>query len=261
MRSSVAIITGASSGIGLELAKLMASKGHDLILVARREEELNKLAEELKSHNRTIWVYPADLSLTNAANDLFRWTKSKNIYPEILVNNAGFGDLANFSQSDLSKIQEMIRLNILALTELTWYFLPEMIQRKKGYILNLGSTASFIPGPGMAVYHATKAFVLSFGESLREELRGTGVSVTTLCPGPTQSGFQEKANMQNAWLFNQATLPDSKEVASLGYKSMMGRKSISVHGFANKMIPLMTRIFPRSWVSRSVKKIYQLKHA
>jgi short-subunit dehydrogenase len=261
MNSSVAIITGASSGIGLELAKIMASKGHDLILVARREEELTKLAEELKSSNRTIWVYPADLSRTNAAKDLFVWTKSNNIYPEILVNNAGFGDMTAFPQSDLKKLQEMIQLNMVALTELTWYFLPEMMRRKKGYILNIGSTASFIPGPGMAVYHATKAFVLNFGESLREELRGSGVSLTTLCPGPTRSGFQEKANMQNAWLFNQAPLPDSKEVASLGYKSMMEKKSISVHGFANKMIPLMTRIFPRSWVSRSVKKIYQLKHA
>jgi short-subunit dehydrogenase len=261
MNSSVAIITGASSGIGLELARIMASKGHDLILVARREEELTKLAEELKSSNRTIWVYPADLSRTNAAKDLFVWTKSNNIYPEILVNNAGFGDMADFAQSDLKKLQEMIQLNIVALTELTWYFLPEMIRRKKGYVLNIGSTASFIPGPGMAVYHATKAFVLNFGESLREELRGSGVSLTTLCPGPTRSGFQEKANMQNAWLFNQAPLPDSKEVASLGYKSMMKKKSISVHGFANKMIPLMTRIFPRSWVRRSVKKIYQLKDA
>ncbi len=261
MNTSVAIITGASSGIGLELAKIMASKGHDLILVARREEELHKLAEELKPHNRNIWVYPADLSKIDAAKELFNWTKSNNIYPEILVNNAGFGDMTDFAESNLKKLQEMIQLNMVALTELTWYFLPEMIRRKKGYMLNIGSTASFIPGPGMAVYHATKAFVLNFGESLREELRGTGVSLSTLCPGPTQSGFQEKANMQNAWLFNQAPLPNSKEVAALGYKSMMGRKSISVHGFANKLIPLMTRTFPRSWVSRSVRKIYQLKHA
>lgn len=259
MRSSVALITGASSGIGLELARVMASHGHDLILVARREDKLNALATELRALGRIVWVHVADLNKPDASQQIADWLQSEKIFPEILVNNAGFGDMADFQQAELDKLQEMIQVNVRVLTELTWLLLPEMVRRKKGYILNLGSTASFIPGPGMAVYHATKAYVLTLGDSLAEELRGTGVTVTTLCPGPTQSGFQEKANMTDRAIFNKISIPTAQDVAVFGYRKMLSGTRIAVHGFSNKTIPFMARFFPRSIVARIVKKVYQSK--
>lgn len=259
MHSSVALITGASSGIGLELARVMATHGHDLILVARREDKLNALATDLRAMGRMVWVRVADLNQTDACQQIADWLQSEKIFPEILVNNAGFGDMANFQEASLDKLKEMIQVNVAALTELTWLLLPEMIRRKKGYILNLGSTASFIPGPGMAVYHASKAFVLALGDSLAEELRGTGVSVTTLCPGPTHSGFQEKANMTDRAIVNKFNIPTSQEVAIFGYKKMISGTRIAVHGFSNKTIPFMARFVPRSIVARIVKKVYQSK--
>lgn len=259
MHSSVALITGASSGIGLELARVMASHGHDLVLVARREDKLNALAAEIRALGRIVWVRVADLNEPEACQQIADWLQTEKIFPEILVNNAGFGDMADFQEAQLGKLQEMIQVNVRALTELSWLLLPEMIRRKKGYILNLGSTASFIPGPGMAVYHATKAYVLALGDSLAEELRGTGVSVTTLCPGPTQSGFQEKANMTDRAIFNKIRIPTAEEVAVFGYKKMLSGARIAVHGLSNQTIPFMVRFFPRSIVARIVKKVYQSK--
>lgn len=258
MYTSAALITGASSGIGYELARVMAGKGHDLILVARNRKKLEEIAEELKPMGIKVWVFDADLSLPGAAEILYHKIQEAGLYPEILVNNAGFGDLKLFAEADLGKLQEMIHLNIRALTELSWFFLPEMIKRKKGYILNLGSIASFIPGPGMAVYHATKAYVLAFSTSLAEELRDTGVKVHVLCPGPTTSGFQQAAAMEDSPVVRGKKLPTSAEVARYGYDQLMSGNRVSVPGFSNKMIPLMARLLPSSWVAKVTRKVYNV---
>ena len=182
----VALITGASAGIGKELARLLAVD-HDLILTARREDELNSLAQEL-SRTR-CHVVPLDLASPTGPKALFDAVAAKGLAVDVLINNAGFGDLGPFANAELGKMLRMIQLNVTALTELTGLFLPGMIARQRGQILNVGSVAGFQPGPFMAVYYATKAYVNSFSEALSNELIGTGISVTCLCPGPTRTEF------------------------------------------------------------------------
>jgi short-subunit dehydrogenase len=260
MQKLVALITGGTSGIGYELGKVMASKGHDLILVGRSESRLLEVAEEFRqTYQIRVWTIPADLSRPGNAKFVYDQAVSQQLFPGILVNNAGFGDMTDFLISETSRIEEMIQLNVTSLTELTKYFLPEMVKRKTGHIVNLASVASFIPGPGMTVYHATKAYVLFFGEGLAEEVRPYGVKVTTLCPGPTRSGFQEKANMTNSALVNTVKIPDAAEVALWSYKQMMAGKRVSLHGFLNALIPVFARITPGSWMTRIMRKIYSLK--
>jgi len=188
--SETVLITGASSGIGLELAKCFAADGCRLVLVARNTAALEKLAEELQlSHKIETRVLPADLSLPETPKRIFEELRSANITVDVLVNNAGFGLQGVFSELPLQRQTEMLRVNIAALTELTRLFLPDMIARRRGGILNVGSVAGFLPGPNMTVYFATKAFVLSFTEALAEELAGSGLTVSVLCPGPTATNF------------------------------------------------------------------------
>ncbi len=208
---STALITGASNGIGLELARIHASKGDNLVLVARNITRLNQLKLELENKFKiSVLVIEKDLSKTNSANEVFNETSEKRIQIDYLINNAGFGDFGMFADSDLDKQLQMINLNIIALTSLTRLYLPEMTKRRSGKIMNVASTAAFQPGPTMAVYYATKAYVLHFSEAIANELKGSGVTVTVLCPGATESGFQAAADMQESKLVKGKKLPTSE---------------------------------------------------
>src|SRR5476651_2384342 len=190
VNNETVLITGASSGIGLELAKCFAADGCRLILVARNREAMEKLAEEFRLENKVeMIVLPADLSLPETPKRIFEKLSAQKISVDVLVNNAGFGAHGPFVETSLPRQLEMLQVNITALTELTGLFLPGMLGRQRGGILNVGSVAGFLPGPNMAVYFATKAFVLSFTEALAEELRGNGLKISVLCPGPTVSNF------------------------------------------------------------------------
>jgi short-subunit dehydrogenase len=229
-----ALITGASSGIGLELARIFAHDGFCLVLVARNQEKLAVLAQELCTmYGSQVTVIPFDLSKPGAAASLVTQLQQQNIEIDVLVNNAGTQVYARFDKAEVQKLTEMLQVNITALMQLTSLLLPGMIQRRRGKILNLGSTGSFVPGPLNAVYCASKAFVLSFSEAIAAELDGTGVTVTALCPGATKTEFIERHGMQNVRLFQNAMLPE--EVAMIGYRSMMQGKRVVVVGSSNQM--------------------------
>lgn len=254
---SFTLLTGASSGIGLELAKIFASHKHNLILVARSKDVLDKLAQELRTeHKVTVEVITLDLALESSPAALFKACQDKNLRVDILVNNAGFGDNAAFVNSEWKKQAEMMDLNMKSLTHITHLFLPSMVAAKKGAILNVASTAAFQPGPYMAVYYATKSYVLSFSEALNEELRGSGVYVTTLCPGPTLSGFQKAANMDTALLFKLG-VPGSREVAEYAYNSLMKKRVVAVHGIMNKIMAFSVRLTPRTLLVRIVRVLQE----
>ena len=252
------LITGASSGIGYELAKNFARNKHNLILVARSTNKLQDLKSEiLAQHQIQVEVLTCDLSQPQSAQKLFETVQNKKWSVDILVNNAGFGTHGTFVDIELKKTQDMIQLNIVTLTELTKLFLPDMISKKSGRILNVASTASFQPGPLMSVYYATKAFVLFFSEGIFEELKNTGVTVTALCPGPTESGFQQAANLGDVNLFDTMKIPTSKMVAEYGYKALMQGKVVAVHGGMNKIFSSTVGIFPRGLVRKLVMKLQQ----
>lgn len=252
------LITGASGGIGLELAHLFAADGHALILVARDRAKLDHLSQTLsKKHGVEALVVPTDLSVPGAASELVRILRQQNKVPQILVNNAGFGHFGEFQTTPWDRESSMVQLNITALTELTKGFLPDMLAAKHGRILNVASTAAFQPGPFMAVYYATKAYVLSFSEALFEEMRGTGVTVTTLCPGPTTSGFQEAAQLNASRLMNSA-FATATSVARAGYLGVMRGKRLVVPGLMNKIqTTLVSHFLPRSLVLRLVRFVQQ----
>jgi len=248
------LITGASSGIGLELAKVFASNQHNLLLTARREGRLLKLKKELENENDIqIFILPLDLSDNDSPNKLRHFAGKNSLHINILVNNAGIGDYGLFHESDWDKQKTMIDLNIKSLTHLTHLFLPDMIKKKRGYILNVASTAAFQPGPLMSVYYATKHYVLAFSEAISNEVKGTGVSVTALCPGPTKSEFQETADMEKSRLVNTFPLPSAKQVAEYGYKSMKKGKRVAVHGYMNKIFSVAVRLFPKKLVTTTVR--------
>ncbi|MFS4460937.1 SDR family NAD(P)-dependent oxidoreductase [Bdellovibrio sp. HCB2-146] len=240
------LITGASSGIGLELAKQFAQNGKSLILVARSEKALQDLAQELThQYQIKVHVIPADLSRPEECQRLFELCRQQNLHVENLVNNAGVGDNAAFVETEWTRQEQMIRLNMESLTRLTHLFLPEMVQRKSGGILNVASTAAFQPGPYMAVYYATKAYVLSFSEAINAELKGSGVHATALCPGPTHSAFQATAKMDKSKLFKMLNVPSSKDVAEFAYQSFQKKKAVAVHGVMNKIMSLSVGVTPR----------------
>jgi hypothetical protein len=247
MPKPIALITGASSGIGADLARELARDGYDLVLTARGVESMQKLAAELKTQST---ILAADLSKPGAAADLAHEIQTRGLEIDTLINNAGIGDMGAFAKSDAGRISEILEVNVVALTELTRAFLPGMIERKRGRIMLVASTAAFQPGPFMAVYYATKAYVLSLGEAIAWELRGTGVTVTTLCPGPTVTNFVKAARMENSRLFtNPMVKPmSSAEVARIGYLAMKAGRRVEITGFANKMAALSARVSPRSAV-------------
>lgn len=252
-----ALITGASSGIGLALAKRFAIGGYSLILVARSEDKLKALQDELiKEHGIEAFVFSYDLIQPDATQKLFDAVQQQGLQVDVLVNNAGYGDYGEFVGSDWNKQQGMISLNVMATTHLTHLFLPGMVQRGSGRILNLSSTAAFQPGPLMSVYFATKAYILSFSEAIAAETAGTGVTVTVLCPGPTQSNFAETADMNKvAAIQNLSTdnFPTAAEVADYGYQAMQKGQVVAVHGTLNKLLTFSNRLAPRAVIRQGVK--------
>lgn len=255
-----ALITGASSGIGLELARVFAQQGYSLLITARREDRLKELQQELKEgYQSNVICYTADLSDKKVPQQLFDFANSKELNITVLVNNAGIGDYGLFHDSDWSRTAAMIDLNIRSLTHLTRLFLPDLIRKERAYIMNVASTAAFQPGPLMSVYYASKHYVLAFGEAIANELEGTGVTVTTLCPGPTDSEFQKAASMEKSKLFDRFPVATSREVAEYGYKVMKKGKRVAIYGFQNKIAPIFMGLMPRNFVTSVVRKIQERK--
>lgn len=249
-----ALITGASDGIGLELARVHAQNGHRLILVARRLDRLQALRLELQQSKPVpVHCIGLDLSIPDAAAELYQQVQTLGWPVDFLINNAGVGLYGSFASSDWSKTAAMIDLNIRSLTQLAHLFLPGMIAQGGGRIMNVASTAAFQPGPGMSVYFATKAYVLHFSEALHHENYRKGVRVTALCPGPTRSGFGEAmmAPGQNvpAFLLSRR-IPDSASVARYAYKAMMRGDAVAIHGLMNRIMAASIGLFPRRLVTR-----------
>jgi short-subunit dehydrogenase len=244
-----ALITGASAGIGLELARVFAGAGYNLILVSRDQVRLEKLAAELKP--AAVRVIAKDLSLADAPEELHRMAPKV----DVLVNNAGFGVFGKFSDNSLSQELNMMQLNMTALVVLTKLYLADMIAARSGRIMNVASTAAFQPGPLMALYYATKAFVLSFSEAIANELEGTGVTVTALCPGPTATEFQERGKMQDSGLVKGKKMMTARAVAEDGYRGLMAGKTIVIPGLQNKLMAQSLRVSPRSLVTKIVRRM------
>ena len=243
-----ALITGASSGIGYELALLFAKNGHNLILVSRNESKLKQISDYFKNKFNIIVLYiPIDLSNSNAAKDIFKIVKEKSISIKYLVNNAGFYVKGAFLETSWEGEYNLIQLQCLSHTQLTKLFLPEMTKQNKGGILNIGSTGSFVPGPYNAVYCAAKSFVLSFSEALAEELSGTGITVTALCPGGTKTAFQQFNNNRKSVLF---PIMKASKVAQIGYKALMKGKRVTIPGIPNKIQVMLIRFIPRNLVTK-----------
>jgi short-subunit dehydrogenase len=252
--SKTALITGASSGIGYELALLFAAHGFDCILVARSHDKLKQLAARIESEHRVkTLVLPKDLSMPSAVDEIYEEVSAASMEVDVLVNNAGFPVFGLFSETDLAVELEMLQVNVVALTALTKLFVKGMVERRAGRVLSLASTASFLPGPLMAVYYASKAYVLSFSEAIANELHGTGVTVTALCPGPTRTGFQKRGAMEDSRLV-QGQIADARLVALAGYRGLMAGKTVVIPGFTNKLVPWIVRVSPRGMVTRVVRR-------
>jgi short-subunit dehydrogenase len=252
-----ALVTGGSGGIGLEIAKVLAAKGFNLALVARNRDALEAAAGQIEGKNTvTVHVFAADLRRRESPEAIFDFLRNENVAIDILVNNAGFGLGGEFAETELTRELEMIQVNIAALTHLTKLFLPGMIKRRSGRILNVASTAAFQPGPLMAVYYATKAYVLSFSEALAEELRNAGVTVTALCPGPTRTDFAEEAQVGNSRLFTAFGMADAADVAEFGVAAMLHGRRVAIPGIRNKIVAQANRFAPRALTAR-VSRIAQ----
>jgi len=249
-----ALITGASGGIGRDLARLFAAGGHHLLLVARSADALDQLGAELaRAYGIRATTVPADLTDPDAPAAVHRAVRDLGAEVDVLVNNAGNGLYGRFAEADIDTELRMIQLNVTAVTHLTKLFLPAMLARRSGRILNVASTAAFQPGPLMAVYYATKAYVLSFSEALAEELAGSGVTVTTLAPGATRTGFQAQAKMDEARLFRRPTVMTSEAVARAGYEGLMRGERIVIPGLVNKALVQALRLAPRTLVTKILK--------
>jgi uncharacterized protein len=243
----VALVTGASSGIGAALAREAAKDGYDLVLVARRREPMQALAMELNAAGAEVTVISTDLGKAGAAAELMQIVDGRGLVVDVLINAAGLGDSGRFDKSEPDKIAAMLQVNIVALTELTRLVLPGMMARRRGKIMLLSSTAAFQPGPKMAVYYASKAYVLSFGQAIGYELRRTGVTVTTLCPGATATEFAQVAGNSSSVLFNSGMpVTSADEVARIGYQGLMAGRPVVIVGFVNKVMAASARLSPPS---------------
>lgn len=253
------LITGASRGIGYELTKLFAKDSYNLVLVARDKAKLKEIEENFsKKYNIDILIIAKDLSKPNAAFEIFKKTKEKQIEIDILVNNAGIGDFGKFYKEDISNISNIMQINIISLTELTRLFIPAMVIKKEGKILNVSSMAAFQPGPYMAVYYASKAYVQSFSEAITNELKGTGVYVTTLCPGPTKSGFQHNVGSEKSNLSKLNLLSSAAEVAEYGYKALQTGKEVEIPGFIYTSLLHTSKVIPRKTKAQIIRKLQGL---
>ena len=246
-----ALITGASSGFGAEFVRRFAADGFDVVLVARSGAVMGELAAEMEDrHGVTTVVLPKDLSHANAVADVMVDLEEREIRVDALVNNAGFSTYGPFVEADLGATMDMLRVNMLTLTELTRRSLPGMVERGWGRVLNLGSVGSFAPAPMTAAYAATKAYVFSLSLALRDELKGTGVTVTALCPGPTATGFQARAEMADSALISGKHLPTAVEVADAGYEAMKRGRPYVVTGAQSRLFAFGCRFLPRTTASR-----------
>jgi uncharacterized protein len=255
---TTALITGGSIGIGLELAKEFAAHGHDLVLVARRRDPLDAAAGIIEGrYGVKVTTIASDLSDAASPSRLFDAVTAEGIQIDFLVNNAGFGLAGEFADTDIEVELDMVQVNIAALMYLTKLFLPPMIKRKSGHILNVASIAGFQPGPLMSVYYATKAFVISFSQAIDEELRNSGVSVTCLCPGPTATEFAERAGTANTRAFTKAGVASAEEIAKYGYLAMLRGERIAIPGIRNKLLMQAGKVVPRAVVTRIVRKIQE----
>lgn len=250
--NKLALITGASSGIGLEIAKVMAQNGHDLILTARSKTKLEEVARGLeKQYSVKVKTVPFDLAQPRAGEGLFERLRPFNEQVEVLVNNAGFGDSGPLIEQNLSALNDMMNLNMSSLTQLCRLYGAVMAARRHGVILNVASTAAFQPGPYMAVYFATKAYVLSLSEALRVELRPFNVQVNTLCPGATVTQFQHRARVADKLLFDRRLVMPPHEVAKAAYLGMQKNRGVIVTGALNSLTATLSRFAPRavtSWI-------------
>jgi uncharacterized protein len=254
--ADTALITGASGGIGEALARLLAAGGADLVLVARSADKLATLAGELShAHRVQATVLVQDLSAIDAAERIHAELTARGVTIDILVNNAGFATYGPFIDTPADEEARLLQVNVVALTLLTKRILPGMVQRRRGKILNVASTAAFQPGPLMAVYYASKAYVLSFSEALSNETSDTGVTVTCLCPGPTRTGFQDRARMQESKLFSILSVMTAADVARAGYDAMMAGRAVVIPGLSNWLAVQSLRITPRAAVRRMVRMI------
>lgn len=253
---SLAIVTGASAGLGVDFARLLAADKHDLLLVARRMERMEQLAAELhKDHGIKAHCLSVDLNESAAAETVSEYLKKHHLHADVLINNAGFGAMGQFVDIDLQEQLRMMQVNMTALVHLTGLILPGMISRGKGRVMNVASTAAFQPGPRMAMYYATKAFVLSFSEAVHHEIRKTGVTVTCLCPGPTPTEFQQAAKMEKTRMFNSRMMIDSATVARVGYQAMKKGKRLVIPGNLTKVLAFSTRLAPRSLVLKVAERM------
>jgi short-subunit dehydrogenase len=246
-----ALITGASGGIGLELAQIAASNNMNLILLARNSEKLMQMRTELEErYPIKVLAVGCDLTKTDTVEKIASLLNGRGIVPDILINNAGFGMYGSFDRIGPDTEENMIQLNITSLTGLTKFIYRQMRSRGSGRIMNVSSIAGFVPGPWMAVYHATKAYVLSFSEALDEEARGSGITVTALCPGPTETNFENRASAGAGLKIFQKSgkLPTAKQVAEFGWKNMMKGKTVAVHGRNFRRLLFIMRFLPRKWV-------------
>lgn len=257
-RKRVALITGASAGIGYELAKVFAREGYTLVLVARQPERLDAVAQELRQTTKgEVRCIAVDLAEPHASDTLYDEVSQSGLTVDVLVNNAGFGLYGPFSSTDLAAESAMMQLNMVALTRLTKLFLPAMMQQREGRILNVASTAAFQPGPLMAVYFATKAYVLSFSEALANELTGSGVTVTVLCPGPTETEFVKRAKLESSKLFRNQKVMSAAEVAAIGYQGLMAGQTVVVTGLKNQIMASLTRFVPRKTLVQMVRRMQE----
>lgn len=258
--NKIALITGASKGIGKDLALIFAKNKIDVVLVARSEDALKSLKNRLEEeYDIRVFLIVKDLCKPNSAAEVYEVIKEMGLDIDYLVNNAGFGDYGAFVDTEWDKYEKMIALNVTALSHLTHLYTCDWKGRKSGRVLNISSTAAFQPGPMMAVYFASKAFVLSLSEGIGEELRKFGITVTVLCPGPTSTNFGEVSKMNASQLVKNVKIANSMEVAELGFRSMMKGKRTVIHGGMNKLAPFGIRFLPRKWVTKLSAKVMSLQ--
>jgi len=253
-----ALITGASKGIGYEFARILAANQYDLVLTARSEHRFFEIKQELEEKYKIkVFVVPVDLTIPHVADEIFYELSRKDMEIDVLINNAGFGEYGKFSETDWKVERQILQLNIVTLTNLTKLYVKRMLERGGGKVLNVASVAAFQPGPLMSVFFATQAYILSFSEALAYELKDSPVTVTVLCPGPTESGFQAVAHMENTRIVKNRRLQSAQEVAEYGYRAMMAGRRIAVPGLTNKILAQSSRFLPRTILTDLVGHMHQ----